>query len=802
MTEQLLKPSKPEQKKAPKNLEEAIEASDLAAVKRFIADLQKKNPALYKGLLDRHLTSAIKIYGSAASSIVLALLEANASITICTPLSTAIAAGRIETTAILLDKKADIPVEYRGVISAPLHEAVRLGDVDIVALLLKKKAKIGSASIGYAARYGSIDMITTLIQHDPKTIELLDEEKNSPLIIALDERRYDIARTLIEAKADLRKTSAIHLTDQFWQRDRSRKRRTALELILEGHPLEIKRFSCLHPNVIQPTRDQLYNALYSAITALNRTTAVKVAEVSALLAAKTSVSYAPTGCLSPLELAKHLNAHQLIIDMIQKKGQKIALLGGLHRNLTSASTTSTTLFVPGQQTAETSNQLFNAIERLDQTAVKKLLDEKADPNQILKGPAFERLIINADLDRHNPPNLLTWVAQKSDIEALPIVLELLKADEANNVARIRGARAMRVDPGPSPCDVALAAAVKKGRTRVATALLEAKANPNKNIPPLNSRLAVASAMGDERTVEKLLEHKATIDKDAIHQAVENGHVNLVKTLLSGSAPTIIDECDLLNTAINYQQEVIAKILIDARADIEHISRHDHYHGHHTPLIHAANLGLISTVKVLLEAKANVNGVNEDGNTALHRVFSEGSNQSTNGQVVAILLDAKANPNFLNTHGESPLGCAVAQLRPQPSAVAALVAAKADIHHRSVVEQAKRRCPDNVVEAFLRPGLYAKVIMAFLFPNLNINPLLGMAASPTPDEKLSTTLSSARREGTQFNALATVQKRSAIFDQNTLRLVLRLANVTAPQPHKSEPKSEAEPEYGHRPSSSA
>jgi len=781
---------KPEQKKAPTNLKEAIAASDLEAVERFIKDKDD----LSKSQMDEHLASAVKIYGPTARKIVLTLLKANpwpADLTHL--LIAAIDAGRLETTTMLLDQKADIQQNFTQTISSlyvvkhltisPLDRAIQTGDADMVDLLLKKKAKIGNTSITSAIELGHANIVSILIQHDPKVIELPNDKKETPLIAALNRRQYDTACVLLEAKADLRKTATIGDTDRLRRADPSKSSRTALELIIESHPLQIERFSSVRPGAIQPTRDQWYNALYGAIIFDYRDTQ-KASEVSALLAAKASVFYAPAGRLPPLELAKQQDAHQLIIDIIQKKCQKIALFASLHPNLARAATAQATPSAP--QTVYSTNPLSNAVARLDHAAAKKLLDAKANPDQVVDRQMAEKLdaeIPNSDL-RYDPPHLLTWVASKPDIEAHPIVLELLKADEAKNAALTRRAIAVEEeDPAPSLCDSALAAAVKKGRTRITKALLEAKANPHDNATSKYSHLVIASAMGDKRMVQILLEHKASIDENAITHAIKNGHISVVEFLLSQSAPAIIDEFDLLKIAIREKQEAVAKVLIKNKADIEQITPRDP----HKPLAIAARLGLISTVNFLLESKADVNGANPDGNTALHRVFSEGADKNSAGQIVKALLDAKANPNFLNSHNGSPLGHAVAgQLRPQPAAVAALVAAKAEIHYSlegiSVVEEAKIRCPDIVVEALLRPSL-------------SMDPFLGMTTSSAPDKKSGprvtpASVGSTRRGGAQLNPLAAAMRRSTIFDPHALRLTLSLAGVSPPQPCKSEPKSES------------
>ena len=70
---------------------------------------------------------------------------------------------------------------------------------------------------------------------------------------------------------------------------------------------------------------------------------------------------------------------------------------------------------------------------------------------------------------------------------------------------------------------------------------------------------------------------------------------------------------------------------------------------HTPLIHASEAGRVNIVKFLIEAGANINAVDIDGETALFKSCGKPNHEVTN-----ILIDAGANVNSENSRGETPL----------------------------------------------------------------------------------------------------------------------------------------------------
>ena len=148
---------------------------------------------------------------------------------------------------------------------------------------------------------------------------------------------------------------------------------------------------------------------------------------------------------------------------------------------------------------------------------------------------------------------------------------------------------------------------------------------NGSFPPNDSGVALiqAAARGHYSIVEALLEAQANANLlqsqgGALHCATLNNHVDVVRTLLQGSA--IIDLRDHCTygrgwTALMYAASLghmaIAHLLISHGADVNASDRDGQ-----TPLIIAANAGHTAMVLRLIEAGADTSGQDHYGNTAL------------------------------------------------------------------------------------------------------------------------------------------------------------------------------------------
>jgi ankyrin repeat protein len=145
---------------------------------------------------------------------------------------------------------------------------------------------------------------------------------------------------------------------------------------------------------------------------------------------------------------------------------------------------------------------------------------------------------------------------------------------------------------------------------------------NQENSPENMKLFNAASIGSLTAVETCLQkggkpnffHRPTDQKNALHVASENGYAEVVKSLIAGGAVV----------------EAIAASSKD------------------TALVLAGAGGHESTVKVLLEAGADISAKNCFGNTALHGA------SRVDVPTTSLLLHAGADPNVTNNKGSTPL----------------------------------------------------------------------------------------------------------------------------------------------------
>ncbi|KAK9717405.1 Zinc-finger associated domain (zf-AD) [Popillia japonica] len=104
----------------------------------------------------------------------------------------------------------------------------------------------------------------------------------------------------------------------------------------------------------------------------------------------------------------------------------------------------------------------------------------------------------------------------------------------------------------------------------------------------------------------------------------------------------------LGTAIRYDKDSI-QLLLRYRADVNATNRMGE-----TPLFHTIEINDIQKMEILVNADANVNIQDVNGNTALHIATDKGYS----ALIELLLLKANANVNIVNKWGETPLHKAV------------------------------------------------------------------------------------------------------------------------------------------------
>jgi ankyrin repeat protein len=195
-------------------------------------------------------------------------------------------------------------------------------------------------------------------------------------------------------------------------------------------------------------------------------------------------------------------------------------------------------------------------------------------------------------------------------------------------------------------DTAFCYAAGAGHIEVVKLLLPTK-------PDINRALKDAAAGGHNDIVRFLNGAGADVNspsawEPALSQAITRRHIETVKLLIAAQANVnarygYSNNNTPLREAILVDQPEIVKLLIDAKVDVNEHSADDN-----TPLIYAIKEKRLEIVKLLLAAGANVNSGDEHGATAL--IYAVRDNN--NAELVKMLLDAKADVNKKDQHGNN------------------------------------------------------------------------------------------------------------------------------------------------------
>jgi ankyrin repeat protein len=169
----------------------------------------------------------------------------------------------------------------------------------------------------------------------------------------------------------------------------------------------------------------------------------------------------------------------------------------------------------------------------------------------------------------------------------------------------------------------------------------------------------AAAKGDVVEIEKLIAEgeKPNIQdsksRTPLHVAVYLKQPAAARTLLKlGANPNAleIDRYDIVTIAAVSNDLEILKIALDGGASAKNIT--SRYDG--TALIAAAHLGHAEVVKMLIDAKAPLNHVNNLGWTALMEAVVLGNGDANHTATVRALVDAGADVNIADKQGTTPL----------------------------------------------------------------------------------------------------------------------------------------------------
>lgn len=329
------------------------------------------------------------------------------------------------------------------------------------------------------------------------------------------------------------------------------------------------------------------------------------------------------------------------------------------------------------ETTHTFTPLFNAVRMSAQNvgAVKSLLEGKADPNE-KSGPhqapvlllaiqknflEIARLLLahGADptLKDKNGNTPLRSAAYFGHVDMVKLLLTTKAAEEIDEV-------------DPVGHFTSLHTAVQKGHLSIIQLLLAARANANTVNTQGATPLASAFVRGNFKVAQALLEVKASIKVESFHQdilpfvaakAATQEELELVKVIIDArvgvDAPGTTGKTALY-WALHNNNVGLARLLIENNASIDQPL----YEGT-TPLWHAAAKGQTEMLAMLLEkiallpekdrnAKINGTGFTENFLAPIHGAVSNGHLSA-----MRLLIDAKADINKQCAKGKTPLSMA-------------------------------------------------------------------------------------------------------------------------------------------------
>lgn len=198
------------------------------------------------------------------------------------------------------------------------------------------------------------------------------------------------------------------------------------------------------------------------------------------------------------------------------------------------------------------------------------------------------------------------------------------------------------------------AAAFSGDSQTIDILARSGAKVNKVSKHNNSTaLHIAANLGWERTMRKLIEHGATINKKnladeiPLHYAASSGWTSAMELLIEHGAK--IEEVDNrgespLHKASFSGWNAAVEMLIELNADV---NRRDNLGD---AALHKASFsGYLEVVEALIACGARIDAVNRKGDTPLHR-----ASFSNRDRTASVLIENGANVNAENFDGETPL----------------------------------------------------------------------------------------------------------------------------------------------------
>ncbi|EQC31887.1 TKL protein kinase [Saprolegnia diclina VS20] len=223
----------------------------------------------------------------------------------------------------------------------------------------------------------------------------------------------------------------------------------------------------------------------------------------------------------------------------------------------------------------------------------------------------------------------------------------------------------------------LAEAVERGDTAAVAELLHDGADPNSRNKIGEPALFVAAMEGHVDIAEMLLNAGATVDLEtprgatALMISPASGSVDLVKLLLKHGANVNHSNGDgtTLAAAVQLGLDEIVQVLLTAKANVNDNNTYIKA----SPIVVAAERGLLAMASRLLDAGANLHSVDKEGYGAVFHAANRG-----HADMIRFLVSKGADPNATAPNGVGPLYAAC--MRGHVAAVAALLQAGANVNH--------------------------------------------------------------------------------------------------------------------------
>lgn len=483
--------------------------------------------------------------------------------------------GDQTTFQLLINNAANLDIIGGPDLTSPLHEAAKFGHTEIFKLLCDSKASIkvtdrnGRTAAHHAAAWDKLDILAEIAKKDPEMLHDYTKGLESPLHFAARGRNLRAVEMLIESKVDINKQNSegdtpLHLA--------LRERDFAIcELLLEKKA-NINLWNNIGENYL--------------LVALEK------------------------GLPKPF------------IDLLMKKNASA-----------------------NQIDPNGNNALLAAIglARLDVT--KQLIDMNADVN--LPGV------------RSITP--LNWVANCRKVE---INKEFVENKDAVEIAKLLIEKNADIDAMTDSGDTPALAAIKSGNINVFKYLMEQKANLHIRNKEGHSTLSYIVSTHNLKLISDLVESKLDLNDStppgspAIYYAISCKDLDTIRHIISlnaGINQVIASGLTPLHWAVQYGTPDVFKLLMDNNANIDSLDANDL-----TPIHLAAKY---SNTQIIAELAKNnpeskddlLNIQNSAGDTPLHMAVPSYPWTAT---VIKCLIENKANIDQVNNNGETAAYLAV------------------------------------------------------------------------------------------------------------------------------------------------